>query len=58
MYEAIPLGFLAEQAGGRASDGAGNILDIQPQTLHQRTPFFAGSADLVTKAEEFIRQYR
>jgi fructose-1,6-bisphosphatase I len=57
LYEAIPLGFLAEQAGGRASDGAGDILDIQPQTLHQRTPFFVGSADLVTKAEEFIRQY-
>jgi fructose-1,6-bisphosphatase I len=57
LYEAIPLAFLAEQAGGRGSDGTQNILDIQPQRLHQRTPFFAGSQGLVEQAEKFIRKY-
>jgi fructose-1,6-bisphosphatase I len=56
-YEAAPLGFLAEQAGGCASDGARNILDITPQSLHQRTPLFIGNRSLVEKAEEFIRSY-
>lgn len=56
-YEAAPLAFIAEQAGGYASDGCQNILDIQPQTLHQRTPLFIGNRDLVEKAEEFIRIY-
>jgi fructose-1,6-bisphosphatase I len=57
LYEAIPLAFLAEQAGGLASDGAHNILDIPPQTLHQRTPFFVGSRGLVERAQEFIKKY-
>jgi fructose-1,6-bisphosphatase I len=56
MYEAIPLAFLAEQAGGRGSDGVQNILDVTPQSLHQRTPFFVGSRGLVERAEEFIRK--
>lgn len=57
LYEAIPLAFLAEQAGGRGSDGARNILDIPPQTLHQRIPFFVGNRQLVEQAEAFIREY-
>jgi fructose-1,6-bisphosphatase I len=57
LYEAVPLAFLAEQAGGRGSDGVRNILDIPPQTLHQRTPFFVGSRELVEQAEAFIRKY-
>ncbi len=57
LYEAIPLGFIAEQAGGYASDGHQSVLDIQPTSLHQRTPLFIGSRDLVQKAEEFIREY-
>jgi fructose-1,6-bisphosphatase I len=57
LYEAIPLAFLAEQAGGYASDGRCSILGIQPTGLHQRTPLFIGSRDLVEKAEEFIHQY-
>jgi fructose-1,6-bisphosphatase I len=56
-YEAAPMAFLAEQAGGYASDGYGPILDITPTYLHQRTPLFIGSRDLVAEAEEFIRQY-
>jgi fructose-1,6-bisphosphatase I len=57
LYEAIPLAFLAEQAGGKGSDGTQDILDIQPQTLHQRTPFFTGNRELVEQAEAFIRKY-
>jgi len=55
LYEAAPLGFLAEQAGGAASDGEGPILDIMPCRLHQRTPLFIGSADLVCLAEKYLR---
>ena len=55
LYEAAPLAFLAEQAGGAASDGIQPILDIQPSDLHQRTPLFIGSKNLVTLAEEYIR---
>jgi fructose-1,6-bisphosphatase I len=55
-YEAIPLAFIAEQAGGYASDGRQNIMDIQPQGLHQRTPFFVGNRSLVQTAESFLAQ--
>ncbi len=54
LYEAAPLAFLAQQAGGYASDGRRNILDIEPEVLHQRTPIFIGNYGLVRKAEEFI----
>jgi fructose-1,6-bisphosphatase I len=43
MYEANPIAFLAEQAGGAATDGSGRILDIPPTSLHQRTPLLVGS---------------
>ncbi len=42
MYEANPLGFIAEQAGGSASSDTGRILDIEPTHLHQRTSLFVG----------------
>jgi fructose-1,6-bisphosphatase I len=54
LYEAAPLAFIAEQAGGYASDGERNILDIVPEYLHQRTPLFIGNRELVEKAEQFI----
>jgi fructose-1,6-bisphosphatase I len=57
VYEAIPLAFVAEQAGGYASDGHRNILDVRPQSLHQRTPLFIGNRDLVEQAEKFISRY-
>ena len=57
LYEASPLAFLAEQAGGAASDGKQRILDIEPQTLHQRTPLFVGDLTLVEKADELIQKY-
>jgi fructose-1,6-bisphosphatase I len=57
MFEAQAIAFLAEQAGAYASDGVGNILDIQPHSLHQRIPLFVGNRDLVEKAECYIRDY-
>lgn len=57
LYEAAPLAFLVEQAGGKASDGSTRILDIEPTKLHERVPLYIGSKSLVEKAEEFIRQY-
>jgi fructose-1,6-bisphosphatase I len=47
MYEANPLAFIAEQAGGAASSGKERILDIQPQKLHQRTALIIGNKDVV-----------
>jgi fructose-1,6-bisphosphatase I len=54
LYECNPIAFLAEQAGGKASDGSRRILDIKPEELHQRTSFFTGSLNMVNKAEEFM----
>ena len=58
LYEAAPLSFLAEHAGGAASDGTRPILDIQPEVLHQRTPLFVGNTELVRLAEDYIRGAR
>jgi fructose-1,6-bisphosphatase I len=57
LYEAAPLAFLAEQAGGAASDGRRPIMDIRPASLHERTPLFIGSRALVEKADAFIREF-
>lgn len=54
LYEASPLAMIAVAAGGRASDGHQRILDIPPTELHQRTPLFIGSRDLVDMAEGFL----
>ncbi|MDA3910375.1 MAG: class 1 fructose-bisphosphatase [Bacteroidales bacterium] len=59
LYECNPIAFLAEQAGGLATDGLGNrILDIQPTDIHQRVPFYTGSKDMVQRAEEFMEEYK
>lgn len=57
LYECNPMAFLAEQAGGKASDGANRILDLVPQTLHQRSPFFVGNTEMVDDQERFLREY-
>ena len=54
MYEANPLGFVAEQAGGAASSGSRRILDIQPEKLHQRVPLMLGPADVVDKTVSIL----
>lgn len=56
LYETAPLAFLIEQAGGRASTGSGNILDVVPEKLHQRTPLIIGSKDDVALVESFIQK--
>ena len=58
LYEAAPLAFLAEQAGGYASDGNQSILDIVPTDIHQRVPVFVGNKNLVKKVEEMISTKR
>ena len=55
MYEANPMAFIAEQAGGKASDGARRILDLEPEALHQRTALYVGSREPVDRAEAFLR---
>lgn len=50
IYECNPLAFITEQAGGKASDGNKRIMEIQPTTLHQRSPLFVGSSNMVEKA--------
>ena len=55
LYECNPMAFIAEQAGGKASNGFNRIMDIQPTELHQRTPFFCGSKNMVEKAENFMQ---
>jgi len=54
VYECNPIAFIAQQAGGIASDGNGNILEINPLSLHQRSPFYAGSKNMVLKVKEFL----
>jgi fructose-1,6-bisphosphatase I len=56
-YEGAPLAFITEQAGGTSSNGSQNLLDLVPDSLHQRTPLFIGNRQLVEKAEEFIQKY-
>ena len=57
LYECIPVAFLAEQAGGKASDGFTRILDIQPESIHQRVPLFVGSKHMVEKVEYFMNYF-
>ena len=55
MYEANPLGFVAEQAGGAASTGYQRIMDIVPEQLHQRTPLILGNKDVVEDTVSVIK---
>ena len=54
LYECNPMSFIAEQAGGKAINGNRRILELEPTELHQRTPIFLGSKDMVEKVEDFI----
>ena len=54
LYEAAPLAFLVEHAGGYATDGSRAILDIVPESIHQRTPLFIGNRSLVERVEFFL----
>jgi fructose-1,6-bisphosphatase I len=54
MYEANPMAFIIEQAGGRATDGQVDILDKQPAQLHERTPLFIGAKEDVSRVMEML----
>lgn len=55
LYECNPLAFIAEQAGGLASDGHKRIMEIEPKKLHQRVPYFVGSKKMVEMAERALQ---
>jgi len=54
LYECNPFAFINEVAGGKATDGKQRILDIQPEALHQRTPFFIGSKKMMEELESCL----
>jgi len=54
VYECNPMAFIVEQAGGRATNGHQRIMEIEPKELHQRTPIFIGSEDMVLEVESFL----
>ncbi|MDX2284120.1 MAG: class 1 fructose-bisphosphatase [Bacteroidia bacterium] len=56
-FEANTMAFIAEQAGGHASNGRMRVMEVQPEHLHQRTPLFIGNKEEVLKLESFIRKY-
>ena len=55
MYECNPCAFIIEVAGGTATNGKQRMLDVQPSSLHQRTPFFAGSKLMMVELENFLK---
>ncbi|MFM7721591.1 MAG: class 1 fructose-bisphosphatase, partial [Bacteroidota bacterium] len=57
QYECNPLAFIVEQAGGKATDGHRRIMEITPTDLHQRSPLFIGSKNMVEKVEALIKQH-
>jgi len=57
MYEANPMAFLIEQAGGLASTGRGRIMDVEPQSLHQRIPVIIGSSEEVERVVRYHAEY-
>ncbi len=56
LYECKPIAYIAEQAGGKASDGSRRIMEIMPESLHQRSPFYTGPKWMVEKLEEFLHR--
>ncbi|MCE0505842.1 fructose-bisphosphatase class I [Roseivivax sp. GX 12232] len=56
LYEAFPIAFLMEQAGGAASDGAGPILDRSPAEIHDKTPLFFGARDELARLHAHLTE--
>lgn len=54
QFEAMPMGYIVEAAGGRSSDGRGSLLDRRPTDLHQRTPLYLGTGALVDRLEAVL----
>jgi fructose-1,6-bisphosphatase I len=57
MYECNPMAMIIEQAGGKATDGYQNILEIDPTDIHQRCSLFVGSSHMVNEAMEYLKTY-
>ncbi|MCH7534761.1 MAG: class 1 fructose-bisphosphatase [Bacteroidetes bacterium] len=57
LYECNPLAFIAEQAGGTATDGKNRIMDIEPTEIHMRIPYFVGSKKMVEVVHDFIEKF-
>lgn len=55
LYECNPFAFIAEVAGGRATNGIERILDVQPTELHQRSPLFIGSRGMMNELDECLK---
>lgn len=54
LYECNPLAFIAEQAGGKATDGKQRIMEVEPTELHQRVPYFIGSSEMVDNIHQYL----
>ena len=57
LYECNPMAFIITQAGGKATTGVMNVLDVQPEAIHQRVPIFLGSTDDVNDVEACFQKY-
>ena len=55
LYECNPIAYIAEHAGGRATNGSQRTLEQVPESLHQRVPFYVGSSAMVDKVHDFLR---
>jgi len=57
LYECIPMAYIIEQAGGKATTGTMDILDVVPETPHQRTPIYLGSRDDIDDILKVFKKY-
>ena len=58
LYEVIPMAYIIEQAGGLATTGTQSVMDIQPESIHQRVPCWIGSKENVEEVIEFFKRYQ
>ena len=56
LYECNPFAFIIEVAGGKATDGKQRILDVKPESLHQRSPLFIGSKGMMEELETYLNE--
>lgn len=57
LYECNPLAFIVEQAGGIASSGTQRIMEIEPQEIHERVPYFIGSTNMINTLHDFLKEH-
>jgi fructose-1,6-bisphosphatase I len=54
QFEANPIAYIIERAGGASSDGSGSILDVEPEAVHQRVPLYVGNEALIERLEAAV----